>query len=201
MPVRAWTKGKIMGWTFFDVSPYESTRDIITREFSQSAGVRPDGTDYPAWTVEKLSIQGRTAYAVIRVDHSAGVRYHGAVILFTRKNGEFGYKDMDESMRPYSYGMPLSYLDFLDSVDPRPENDSIAQWRSACRARHALRANERKTRPAYQAGQKWLHAGTGRILELIKSAGPRRGWIVSDGGPCYRRAPFSTLSRFQFMGE
>ena len=46
----------------------------------------------------------------------------------------FGYKDMSETMGPYSYDCPASILDLLDP----PANDYAAKWRDSCRQRLAL---------------------------------------------------------------
>lgn len=186
-----------MGWTFFNVSDRESTRDILTREFSQRAGYRPDGEYFPEWAVVKLSIIGRVAYAVIRIDKPGGADWHGRVILFSRKNGEFGYKDIGEDCLPFYYSAPLSHIDHLDKVSPVDPESNSGKWRAAVRNYHA----RRKARPDYAPGQKWAHS-TGAILELLRPAGPRMGWIVqrTDGVSHSGRASFSLLSKLNFLG-
>ncbi|MFO6370232.1 hypothetical protein, partial [Pseudomonas aeruginosa] len=51
--------------------------------------------------------------------------------LLQRSGGQWGYKPLDESMHPYYYSCPLSYLDLA------PEQS--ADWRAGVRAYHAQR--------------------------------------------------------------
>jgi len=46
---------------------------------------------------------------------------------------EFGYKDMDETMGPFSYDCPERILDLLTPTD----NESAMRWRERCRERAA----------------------------------------------------------------
>ena len=54
-----------------------------------------------------------------------------AAICLERSGGQWGYKPLDESMHPYYYSCPLSYLDLA------PEQS--AEWRAGVRAYHARR--------------------------------------------------------------
>jgi hypothetical protein len=51
----------------------------------------------------------------------------------------FGYKDMSETMGPYSYDCPAAILDLLGP----PANEYAAKWREACRQRLALTSRRR----------------------------------------------------------
>lgn len=51
--------------------------------------------------------------------------------LLERSGNQWGYKPLDESMHPYYYSCPLSYLDLA------PEQS--ADWRAGVRAYHARR--------------------------------------------------------------
>src|SRR3546814_16245151 len=51
--------------------------------------------------------------------------------LLECSGGQWGYKPLDESMHPYYYSCPLSYLDLA------PEQS--ADWRAGVRAYHARR--------------------------------------------------------------
>ena len=51
--------------------------------------------------------------------------------LLERSGGQWGYKPLDESMHPYYYTCPLSYLDLA------PEQS--ADWRAGVRAFHTRR--------------------------------------------------------------
>lgn len=189
-----------MGWTFFSVSDRESTRDILTREFSQRAGYRPDGEYFPEWVVVKLSIIGRVAYAVIRIDKPGGAEWHGRVILFSRKaydgQGEnFGYKDIGEDCLPFYYSAPLSHIDHLDKVSPVEPESNAGKWRAAVRNYHA----QRKACQEYMPGLSVKYGGA--IYQLIEKLGPRKGWRVvreKSGGVFYRMG-LSQLARAEII--
>jgi len=121
-----------MGWTYFrDDRP---TLDILKQEFQQA--YIPGEKD--GWEILDSSLRGRVAYLVMRVTVADGVKKHfAAIVLTSRKgNGDFGYKDMDESMLPYYYEAPLRMIDFLDKKAPAPEGSNAHQWRGRVRAWH-----------------------------------------------------------------
>jgi hypothetical protein len=188
-----------MGWTFFTVRESEKTRDILTREFSQREGER-SGEWYPAWTVTDLSIIGRTAYAVIRIDKKTGAEWHGRVILFSRKaydgQGEnFGYKDIAEDCFPYYFAAPLSHIEKLDRVAPVDPESNAGKWRAAVRNYHA----QRKACSEYSPGLSVKYGGA--VYQLIEKLGPRKGWRVvreKSGGVFYRMG-LSQLARAEII--
>jgi hypothetical protein len=70
-------------------------------------------------------------------DETGAIVYAG-VVLTSRQNGEWGYKDMCETMGPCEATAPLKLLDLLSPLDP--EKESYAQnWRDRVRAHHATR--------------------------------------------------------------
>jgi hypothetical protein len=78
----------------------------------------------------------------------------------------WGYKDMDESVHPYYYGCPLSYLDMVPDV-------ACEEWRRLVRLHHT-RKNQKLT--------------VGQVVTLsnmkqyqITSIKPLRGVCVEDG--------------------
>lgn len=184
-----------MGWTFFSVSDRESTRDILTREFSQRAGYDASGEYFPEWAVVKLSIIGRVAYAVIRIDKPGGSEWHGRTILFSRKNGEFGYKDIPEESHPYYYAAPISHINYLDQVSQVDPESNAGKWRAAVRNYHA----QRKACQEYMPGLSVKYGGA--IYQLIEKLGPRKGWRVvreKSGGVFYRMG-LSQLARAEII--
>lgn len=56
--------------------------------------------------------------------------------------GSWGYKDMEESMHPYFYSCPLSYLDLV----PIDSYGGNAEWREQVIEHHHRRAEQRKSR-------------------------------------------------------
>lgn len=71
------------------------------------------------------------------------------LFLLERHDGCWGYKDMDESMGPYYYDCPLSYLD--RAPEPmgfcRDHAGSGKSWRDHVREHHAQVAARRHSRP------------------------------------------------------
>ena len=85
----------------------------------------------------------------------------------------WGYKDMSEYDGPNEINCPLSYLDAASE----PTGYAVA-WREEVRKYHSMKA----ARPALTAGLVLTYGQC--TYELVRSAGPRRGWQVkrtSDG--------------------
>ena len=59
-------------------------------------------------------------------------------------NGEWGYKDMEESMHPYFYSCPLKYLELV----PLEQYGGHAEWRELVRQYHARITEKRRARKA-----------------------------------------------------
>jgi hypothetical protein len=109
-------------------------------------------------------MHGSTFYGVMQLttwdtstpDGSAAerVQVYGVVVKTERKNTyprsqyvDFYYKDMDESMQPYSYDCPVRMLDLLDRLAPATEPASGAyKWRAACRQHHAEKTASRRAK-------------------------------------------------------
>lgn len=62
-------------------------------------------------------------------------RWIGCDLLQFQRNFGWGYKDMDESMHPYYYSCPLSYLEKVPVANE--------EWRKKVRERHAQRKAQR----------------------------------------------------------
>lgn len=62
--------------------------------------------------------------------------------LLRCQQGEWGYKDMEESMHPYFYSCPLKYLDLV----PIEQYGGNSEWRELVRSWHARQAEKRKAR-------------------------------------------------------
>jgi len=65
-------------------------------------------------------------------------------LLRHQRDYGWGYKDMEESMFPFYYSCPLSYLDLV----PIEQYGGHAQWREQVGAHHARAAEKRRTRKA-----------------------------------------------------
>jgi hypothetical protein len=157
-----------MGWTFFHDNRAKPG-DILARELS-------DTNDAGAvWSIVDHATRGREWYAVQRVDKpGADPVFYGLVVLFTRKNGEFGYKDMTECMGPYYYNAPARLLNMLDKLAPNAPQSAI-DWRAKCRA---TLADKRKPKRKLAPGSIVEFPNVKGQFELIMPNGPRRGWSV-----------------------
>jgi len=58
---------------------------------------------------------------------------------YSKRDEGWGYKDMEESMRPYFYSCPLKYLDMVPVV-------ASEDWRAGVRAYHARQKEKRLAR-------------------------------------------------------
>ncbi len=96
------------------------------------------------WSWEKGSqkllakcASGNTLWSVWDVADTTGnhqERYIRCDLL--AKHGDWGYKDMTESMGPNYYSCPLAYLD----MTPEPKSEYAKGWREKVRAYHARRS-------------------------------------------------------------
>ncbi len=134
-----------MGWLF----PYHTFRrsGLIAERTATQEWTRPDGVLvrcealkhcyrgnrfsgvlYIVWEQTFFEPDGITTDRVIEVDL---LRYDGTT---------WGYKDMDESMHPFYYSCPLSYLDMVPERCP--------EWRAGVRAHAAKVAAKTKATKA-----------------------------------------------------
>lgn len=63
-------------------------------------------------------------------------------LLRYQKDCGWGYKDMDESMHPFYYSCPLTYLDLV----PVETYGGNSEWREGVRAHHARQKERRRKR-------------------------------------------------------
>lgn len=93
-----------MGWTI----GFDTTRKDVIRQRTQNSTNR-DGTTF---TCLRKTTRGNILWTVweIRLIDGATDRYIGCDILGTDGEGNWGYKDMCESMGPCYYTCPVSYF-------------------------------------------------------------------------------------------
>lgn len=103
------------------------------------------------------------------------------VIMRYTRDGQWGYKDMDETMDPTVDNCPESIMKLLTPTD----HAYAIEWRARVMAKHA----KRKASLQLGAGARVRYGG--RTYELKEPAGPRRGWRVRcEGDGClYRLKP------------
>ena len=79
------------------------------------------------------------------VPDAAGAITYAAVVMTSRRDGEWGYKDLCESMGPSDAQAPLKLLSLLSPLDL--ETDRYAQgWRDRVRATHEAKRKQLKVR-------------------------------------------------------
>lgn len=122
-----------MGWTYSYSWPNAKAVHVELTESLKRSGYEVLGTAVTGY--------GRTFYAAVaRPGEPATMCV--ALVNGGRANGRkgddimWGYKDMSESMGPYSYDCPLSLLAKLGPTD----NATSLEWREGVRAFHARRA-------------------------------------------------------------
>jgi hypothetical protein len=111
-----------MGWLY---TPGASRADIV-RELTarQENATR-------TWETLAHCLRGNVLWAVVQITDKRDnqqTRYIACYLLAGHGGCGWGYKDMDESMHPFYYSCPLTYLDLAQVVD--------ADWRAKVRAHH-----------------------------------------------------------------
>jgi len=117
-----------MGWTSYWAKEYKNGKvDIIAEVENNLNGENEKGK----WTVLKSAKYGSTVYSAVEyLNKETNERKVFATIFLTNtRNGEFSYKDMDESCGPYAYDCPESILKLLTPTESKWANE----WRNKCR--------------------------------------------------------------------
>ena len=170
-----------MGWVFYPDNAAMSADSMLKREFNCT------GTNGTEWRVIDSATRGNAWYAILEsVSPDTGTRYHGTVCLFRRskRTGEFGYKDIGESVGPNAANAPLRIIDKLDKLCPIDANDDSlgAKWARDWRARCRANAKAKKTIKLAPGMRVAFAPAYDREYVLVSSAGPRRGWHVRLAG-------------------
>lgn len=163
-----------MGWTFFDDTANLKAADILTRELT---GSNADGA---TWEFIDHATKGREFYAICKftAPNNAPI-FYGVIVLFSRKKGEFGYKEMSETCGPNAANAPVRIIDKLDKLAPIDPADMVQSHKWARKWREACRTNaKRKPKTIVKPGDIVKFSPNGAEFELISPAGPRRGWHV-----------------------
>lgn len=168
-----------MGWTF----PYGATRRQVIEELTPAERSYGENAGGGCFRTLRHCCKGNVLYALhesVKGDGSS-LKWIG-IYLLQRSDGSWGYKDMDESMHPYYYNCPVSYLDAADE----PTSDSAKAWRDEVRRQAAERAKQNAKRP--KVGERWsCHGANCKEIRIVEVKGRR---IVARnlgaGGGLYR---------------
>jgi hypothetical protein len=103
----------------------------------------PSDPAKPTVTVIKSAFVGTTWYAAVRISVPNETPYTVAYVFLTnmRRDGEFGYKPMDESVGPCEVECPLGIMTLLTPIEHLPGAGYAADWRARVAA-----ARESKTK-------------------------------------------------------
>lgn len=106
------------------------------------------------------------------------MRYIACDLIASHGDGYgWGYKDMEESMHPYYYTCPLSYLEMVPAEYPNSWNNG---WREGVRQYHAKMKARRETARSLAVGDQVEIVGSQIEYAYITRKKPLQG-IGSDG--------------------
>lgn len=153
-----------MGWTF----PYGATRRQVIEELTIAERLYGEKMGGGCFRTLRHCCRGNVLYALHETVKGDGTsnKWIGVYLLQRDGSGDWGYKDMDESMHPYYYNCPVSYLDEADE----PTTDGAREWRAEVRRRAAARTSKKPKK-----GETWSLQGCVIPSVRIMSARPLRG--------------------------
>ena len=113
-----------MGWLF---NPsWQNKADVIAHVTEE----------YHTFKTLRSCVRGNILWALHWLRRTSGEEIQFITCYLLKKtNGHWGYKDMDETVGPFYYSCPLSYLDAAGD----PSNELSARWRKKVRTYHAQR--------------------------------------------------------------
>lgn len=152
-----------MGWYF----THGATRGDIIEELTHE-----QRTDERVFRTLRKCFRGNTMYTLHEGGKHGETKKWIGVYLLQRSDVGWGYKDMDESMHPYYYDCPVSYLDAADE----PTTENAEKWREVVRRKAAERARKKP-----KVGETWSLRGccieTMRVVSLRPLQGAHKGVI------------------------
>lgn len=146
-----------MGWTCNYIPPHDERAEIeklVTFE-NEDRAMRPVYTAQKGavwYLAVEVTTKTATAETYGYAPDALGRHVFAAVILTSRSNGEWCYKDMEESMGPCEAQAPQKLLDMLS---PTTKDYALA-WRERCKANAAL------------TGRKIAHGDTIKLAEPLQ---------------------------------
>lgn len=131
-----------MGWYFSHQSRSELIAELIAPQETSRASIKVIAHTLRGnvlWSVAEVTAKTEGVHADLAPGDT--VRYIRCDLL-QRSGNQWGYKPMDESVSPFYYTCPLSYLEMAAEVS--------SQWRAGVRAYHAQRRIHGKASTATQ---------------------------------------------------
>lgn len=133
-----------MGWHYQRVSRAELIDELTRdREHTRDDGVLVRTRRLARCLVGNVlwSVWERT-YTLSGAETEPSARWIRCDLLARIGGGIWGYKPLDESMHPYYYSCPLSYLELV----PLDRYGGCQEWREGVREHHARRAEARRAK-------------------------------------------------------
>lgn len=129
-----------MGWTSYFATHYKNGKIDKKAELDEEFSSRNQ-------KILKSQMVGSTYFAAIQNESTKET--WAAIILTRMQNGEFFYKDMDETVGPYNYNCPKAILKLLSPT----KNKLANEWREKCYEYHKQQA-EKKNAFSYRKAAK-----------------------------------------------
>jgi len=194
-----------MGWTH----PYGGTKKSVCDELINGSGhntwhVKGERLGEVEYTgrVHAHCLRGNVLWIVRGRFNKAGVETERWIEcnLLRVAQGDWGYKDMDESVHPYYYTCPLSYLDLVK--DFPPVNKSAEEWREKVREHWAgvktIKLTDGMKMKVVKGGWKCMGITLlGMEYTLIKNG---RAWRVKFENGLASRLPRKMLQDSEAVG-
>lgn len=110
-----------MGWTYYCTYGKTNRLEECRKHFGGQ----------PSWaTIVKDALVDTVYYAAMKDSKTQEV--WALIVLTYIDDGEFGYKNMDESMLPYYFDCPIEILELLSPT----KNEYANRWRQCCYKNH-----------------------------------------------------------------
>ena len=148
-----------MGWSFGWKSRAELIEHLTRTQENESG----------KWETTKHCTVGNVLWAVqVHTDKQAQTVTPFILCCLLQGGGEWGYKDMTESMGPYYYTCPVAYFDLVPEANKN--------WRAKVREHHAFKKAQRDAIKRLKVGDTlMLKAGCRPPSIIIASLSPLRG--------------------------
>ena len=175
-------EGAKMGWLY----GWSSRRSLIDH---LSHG---EETEAAKWATVAKYLSGNVMWVVHDVTRKATgeVTRFIACYLLQRHGGDWGYKDMEESMGPYFYTCPPKFLEMVPVVGCQKWRDGVlAHWkakRDGAGLAKALAVGERFRSKASGDTFELVRARGGSVIARLVEAKARDGRVMPHVGELYR---------------
>lgn len=162
-------QGNIMGWTSSWAWTQKST--IVNHVISTDLW----GANF---TILEHAVRGNRVWVLAEYaqGEKVGQRFI-ALFLLSRHEGEWAYKDMDESCGPYHFDCPISFVKCAREINA-PVSDIAKTWREKVIKYHSDLNTKRKSKATLAPGMKLKYRQD--VYELLEKFSGRFGWKVRD---------------------